>query len=68
MKSFIPTIQSGERVVRMGRERSGKELVKGGRKEKTHRGLEFSRQGLPKIYPPIKEKIDDSLKRILKRD
>jgi len=51
----------------MGRERHGKTLVKGGEKQSTRRGLEFSRQGLPKIFPPLKTKIDDSLKRLLKK-
>lgn len=64
---FIPTIQSGERVVRMGRERHGKILVKGGEKRPTRRGLEFSRQGLPKIYPNPINKISPELKAALNR-
>ena len=68
MKSFIPTIQSGERVVRMGRERSGKELVKGGKKSPTRRGIEFSRQGLPKVYPNPNSKISPQIKAALKKD
>ena len=62
MKSFSPTMQSGERVVTMGRERHGKTLVKGGEKRPTRRGLKFSRQGLPKIYPPNPPKISEEMK------
>ena len=46
----------------MGRERHGKTLVKGGEKRPTRRGLKFSRQGLPKIYPPNTPKISEELK------
>jgi len=61
MKLFSPTMQSGERVVRMGRERNGK-MDKGGIKRPTRRGLKFSRQGLPKIYPPNAPKISDEMR------
>jgi len=48
----------------MGRERHGKTLVKGGKKRPTRRGIKFSRQGLPKIYPPTSPKISEELKAI----
>jgi hypothetical protein len=55
--------QIGERVERMGRERSGKTtMIKGGRKQKTNRGMEFSRQGLPKIYGPAQGKISEEIR------
>jgi hypothetical protein len=64
MRLFTHTMQSGERVVRMGRERHGKTLVKGGRKQTTRRGLEYSRQGLPKIYPSHKQKVSEELRQM----
>jgi hypothetical protein len=45
----------------MGRERNGK-MDKGGIKRPTRRGLKFSRQGLPKIYPPNTPKISDEMR------
>jgi hypothetical protein len=45
----------------MGRERNGK-MDKGGIKRPTRRGLKFSRQGLPKIYPPNAPKISDEMR------
>jgi hypothetical protein len=51
----------------MGRERHGKILVKGGEKAPTRRGIEFSRQGLPKIYPNPNSKISPQMKAALKK-
>jgi hypothetical protein len=52
----------------MGRERHGKTLVKGGKRVATPRGIEFSRQGLPKIYPNPSGKISPQLKAALKKN